>query len=131
MTQDVERLDFNKPPPGYTISWLTHSSPEWVFRVGDHDDFNQYASEDKARLAAWTHHKARHDPPGMWSGFYGRLPDLKIYTPRMGRVHGMELIVPESEHSTPELARGAGREAAWIRYERWCASGEWFDMGSM
>ena len=120
MTQDVERLDFSKPPPGYTwderrTGYLRDIYDDLVGPLAD----------------AWKHYQARFDPPGMWSGFYGRLPDLKVYTPRMGRVHGMELIVPESEHSTPELAKSAGREAAWIRYERWCASGEWFDMGAM
>lgn len=61
-------------------------------------------------------------PPGMWAGFYGRLPDLKVYTPRMGMVNGMELtVLDEREYASPEEARAAGKLAAWARYEEWQA----------
>lgn len=47
----VERLDFSKPPPGYTIA-----PPPAHLRP---------ASPGPATLAAaWAHYKAHHDPPG-------------------------------------------------------------------
>ena len=44
-------------------------------------------------------------PPGMWAGVYGRLPDLKVYTPRMGMVNGMEVTVLDA----PSIARTPAR----------------------
>ena len=110
MTQTIECLDFSKPPPGHDV------------------DCAICMSQSDGVTRAWAHYKASYDPPGMWSGFYGRLPDLKVYTPRMGLVHGMELWVPESEHPTPETARATGRAAAWVRYERWLTTGQWFEV---
>jgi len=63
----VERLDFSKPPPGYE---LTTSCGVWV---SDPDgelirEDESFADEDDALAAAWAHHEARDDPPGMWAG---------------------------------------------------------------
>lgn len=57
------------------------------------------------------------NPPGMWTGYYGRLPNLDVYTPRMGA--GMwEMACEETEHGTPEEARASAREQAWARYRK-------------
>ena len=65
---------------------------------------------------AWPCYKAQRDPPGFWSGYRGRLPDLASFEPRLGR--GLvELRAPEIRHSSPEAARQEGRAAAWRIYE--------------
>lgn len=107
--EGIERLDFSKPPPGYTVAWLTHSSPEWVFRVDERDDFNQYDSEDKARSAAWAHYKARHDPPGMWTLYWENEDRVA-----QGYAWGYR---SEAAFGT-EPTQDAARAAAWAWYER-------------
>ena len=63
-----------------------------------------------------------NNPPGMWSGFYARLPDCNAYSPRMGIYNGMELTIRSRvEYATSEEAIMAGRVAAWERYDEWQA----------
>lgn len=63
-----------------------------------------------------------NNPPGMWSGFYARLPDCNAYSPRVGIYNGMELTIRDrTEYATPEEAMMAGRVAAWERYDEWQA----------
>lgn len=60
------------------------------------------------------------NPPGMWSGFYARLPNCDAYSPRMGIYNGMELPIPNgTEYASPSEAMMAGRVAAWERYDEW------------
>lgn len=52
MVKSIERLEFNKPPPGYARVTACFAGLT--------------GTEDKAAVAAaWAHFKERHDPPGM------------------------------------------------------------------
>ena len=69
-----------------------------------------------------TEHRTAN-PPGMWSGFYGRLPDCVQFTPRMGLINGMELHVDDDTlYPSHTEAMAAGRRAAWSRYDEWQAA---------
>ena len=63
------------------------------------------------------------NPPGMWSGFYARLPDCVQFTARMGLINGMELhVADDTLYPSHTDAMAAGRRAAWARYDEWQAS---------
>lgn len=57
------------------------------------------------------------NPPGMWTGYYGRLPNLEAYTPRMG-AKLFEMICEKNEHATPEEAQADACAQAWARYRK-------------
>lgn len=107
----VARLDRTQPPPGYR---------SWTYR-GAQVGGVLYESPDGEQIgplaAAWAHYEREHDPPGMWSGFVGRLPELRMYTPRMG--YGLcELPSDGMERLGHEAAKAAARAAAWPWYWR-------------
>lgn len=123
---DIERLDFSKPPPGYDV--VANGFDQERFPVerrwhatSELHSSNNHASEANANAAAWTHHKARRDPPGMWSGYCGILPLCDQYRPRMGvsipGVAHLELYVSAERPGTCEEAKAMGRAAAWAWYE--------------
>ncbi len=61
-TATVERLDLSKPPPGYTVEYY---DGWWWADSGEDGNETAYGEEGEAIAAAWAHHEARHDPPGM------------------------------------------------------------------
>jgi hypothetical protein len=81
--QDVERLDFSKPPSAYEIHWEAaddedpEGQGEWSWRlvVDDGTTIGTLPEEESEYpwtrvdcvAAAWLHHKTHNDPPGMWT----------------------------------------------------------------
>lgn len=68
---DIERLDYSKPPPGYTVDglWWSHPvppRPRHPHHIGPDDTRNvaKVAAAD-GLAAAWAHYKNRNDPPGL------------------------------------------------------------------
>ena len=68
---DIERLDYSKPPPGYTADgqWWSHppDEPSKVVFLGGYVDARnvaRVAPDDGALAAAWAHYKTHNDPPG-------------------------------------------------------------------
>lgn len=59
---DVQRLDYSKPPPGYRVE--VDSLGIWGWEGGG-GCFDSVVGEGDARASAWTHYKARNNPPGM------------------------------------------------------------------
>lgn len=78
---DIERLDYSKPPPGYTVHVLAGPSgvnsrgetrvvpsqyatmpPATPLKCGR--DFDWYSTQEESTAAAWAHYKAHNDPPG-------------------------------------------------------------------
>lgn len=116
---NVERLDFTKPPRGYHIAWSTHGPREWSFTVGPHfgphDDLCNYASEVEVITAAWAWYKARHDPPGMLVEGEGDHWDWSVLDFE-DPVRAVALLTNgDDEH---QKIREAARAAAWGWYER-------------
>jgi hypothetical protein len=80
-TTDVQRLDYGKPPSGYTICGdadepqvragiaLSSRDSGWVWLPGPDRGGQRRVigvrSWEEALAAAWTHYKASHDPPGI------------------------------------------------------------------
>jgi len=78
---DVQRLDYGKPPPGHTICGdadepqvragiaLSSRDSGWVWLPGPDSGGQQRVigvrSWEEALADAWTHYKASHDPPGI------------------------------------------------------------------
>lgn len=60
-------------------------------------------------------YKDASDPPGMWTGYAGVLPDCKVYRPRVGLVRGMELTAPHDALPLDEC-KALARRVAWERY---------------
>lgn len=122
---NIDRLDFSKPPNGYLV-WFDDG---WSCVCWGLEDDGQAINtpddnltEEAAITASWEHCKARHDPPGMWSGYCAVLPLCDQYRPRMGvsipGVAHLELYVIAERHGTTEDARAIGRAAAWAWYGR-------------
>lgn len=68
-TAGIERLDYSKPPPGYTADgqWWSHppDEPSKVVFLGGYVDARnvaRVAPDDGALAAAWAHYKASNDP---------------------------------------------------------------------
>lgn len=85
-TATVARLDYSKPPPGYT---LTESCGWWPADGKDElvRDDESYDTEADALAAAWAHYKAHNDPsevvavvrympPIPWWAYPGQLDDV-------------------------------------------------------
>ncbi len=66
MRTDIERLDRNKPPPGYELTqlddgmWWWGETSEWL-------DGTSYEDRSAALAAARAYYQARNDPPGMFT----------------------------------------------------------------
>lgn len=62
----VERLDLSKPPPGYTHP-EARSFEDGAFCVVTAPDGVGFRGDEAVDVlaAAWAHHQALHDPPGM------------------------------------------------------------------
>lgn len=133
----ILRIDYSEPPPGYHLHegedcngeppdmagvggcLATDYWPTWYWVC--EDDAGPTSREKPVAIAdAWADYKVRNNPPGMWSGFYARLPDLDAFSPRMGIHFGIELIIRDrAEYLTSEEAIAAGRVAAWKRHDEW------------
>lgn len=119
----IDRLDFSKPPNGYFV-WFDDgwSCVCWGLEDGGQaiNTPDDNLTEEAATAAAWDHYKARHDPPGMWSGYCAVLPLCDQYRPRMGvsipGVAHLELYVNAERPGTCEEAKSMGRAAAWGHY---------------
>ncbi len=114
---NIERLDFSKPPPGYSIDC---DAELWFIEDDYHLECGTSETWDKAVVASWAHYKLRHDPPGMWSGYCAVLPLCDQFRPRMGvsipGVAHLELYVNGERPGTCEEAKAMGRAAAWDHY---------------
>lgn len=69
---DIPRLDYSKPPPGYTADgqWWSHppDEPSKVVFLGGYVDARnvaRVAPDDGALAAAWAHYKTHNDPQGL------------------------------------------------------------------
>jgi hypothetical protein len=60
----IDKLDFTKPPPGYSID---EQDGEWDWSKQKPEDGNAHliTTEAGALAAAWEHYEARNDPPGL------------------------------------------------------------------
>lgn len=71
MTEEtaITMLDYSKPPPGYTIvlHMMMVRLPGGVLIAPLIDGESAVRGEAQLLGAAWSHYKAEHDPPGMWS----------------------------------------------------------------
>lgn len=68
----VERLDYSKPPLGYTADgqWWSYPSPRprHPLNIGPDSPLTNVATvapKDGALAAAWSHYKEHRDPPGL------------------------------------------------------------------
>ena len=92
MTKTIERLD-------YSTVGIEGVSPEAV-------------------AAAWAEYKANHNPPGMWVGFAGILPDCTEAWTRIGvktPFAQMELSASRKVVLTDEGSEWRARESLWYR----------------
>ena len=67
-TQDVERLNYSEPPPGYKVGQESEAQWYWVRGPVDGEGYRGDVAigEGAALAAAWTHVKVHHDPPGVY-----------------------------------------------------------------
>lgn len=69
MSNNIERLDLSKPPPGYEVftdagdDRCSHYSLAGELALND----CPHGSRDAALSAAWAHYQARYDPPAFTS----------------------------------------------------------------
>jgi len=108
---DVVLLDFTQPPPGYTWDERRRSSLRDIY-----DDLVGPLAE------AWTHYKARFDPPGMFTrvvaGTYAKPAQSAVWGPFFEHAGRQYNLVFEVAGATPVEQRAAtARAAAWRWYE--------------
>jgi len=66
---DIQRLDYSKPPPGYTVCFEDSSGangdgpPLWWYGAPHY--LASMGSEAEALATAWAHYKAHNDPQGL------------------------------------------------------------------
>ena len=66
---DIQRIDYSKPPPGYTVRFEDSSGangdgpPLWWYGAPHY--LASMGSEAEALAAAWAHYKASNDPLGL------------------------------------------------------------------
>lgn len=83
-TAEIQRLDYSKPPPGYTVE--ADSIGVWGWTGGGHHHCDAFGlgHEDAASADAWKHHRCHNDPPGLagnaW-GFGQRLTEVPWWKP--------------------------------------------------
>jgi hypothetical protein len=126
----VERLDYSKPPLGYVV-WLDDEWGCWCYSTWDDGaSFNDEPidSEEQAIAAAWTHYKARHDPPGMLSSWVAALrrqlgPEGRgcHIRPHAWAYHDRRLAIWE------KLEVAEGSERTFIADDLWPAILTWSD----
>ncbi len=69
-TADIQRLDYSKPPPGYTVE--ADSIGIWGWTGGGHHcDAFGLGHEDAAIADAWKHHRRHNDPQGLAVNAWG------------------------------------------------------------
>jgi len=90
----VPRLDYSKPPPGYS-TWTYKGATLYQAPNGE---------QIGPRSAAWAHYKAHNNPPGMRSDSYGYGQDTVAQT--WWVMHNLEADAD------------AARAAAWAWYDR-------------
>lgn len=118
MSNEIERLDLSKPPPGYEVFTDNSDDRCWHYSLACELALNDcpHGSREAAIVAAWAHYQANHDPPGMWTGFAGVSPDLETAYPRMGA--GLAEFAIRTERQPVPMSE-VGRvacSAAWQRY---------------
>lgn len=112
-TAGVPRLDYSKPPSRYSEPVLI--GEEWHV-VGPFWAEN-FGTEALATKAAWTHYKAKHDPPGTSTvddamfGWCFVIETRHYSWPR-------ECSRPLREHHEAGPSGASARAAAWAWYDR-------------
>lgn len=118
---DIERLDYSKPPLGYTVG--CESGQQWYWARGPHDSEGSRGDievcHNATLAAAWTHYKEGHDPPGMRViGRGGELYQWDVLLAQQPYVAGPE-VSPEPWDDP--VAHGAAkvvvRAAAWTWHD--------------
>lgn len=109
----VPRLDYSKPPLKYLVHDLNDDG--WWWRVDEPEDgcTSPYETEAEAVAAAWAHHKAHNDPPGMRVVGEGGTARAKRPRPARWRIYVLG-AVSGYYRETRRLARSE----AWDRYDR-------------
>lgn len=104
---EVPRLDFSKPPPGYEVGYF---DGWWWSLQGSKRTANEkpFTSKENALTAAWAHHKARHDPPGMETWNESEGPPGGVW---------MVAVLGESGHFADYRTQVEVRDDAWAHYE--------------
>ena len=129
MTQamPIPRLDYSKPPPGYTADgqWWSHppDEPSKVVFLGGYVDARnvaRVAPDDGALAAAWAHYKTHNDPPGYSVGLVMKGQGA---TARGDFVVdcGVSQVAAVPAYKGKEQRAGAYQEArtvAWAAYDR-------------
>lgn len=107
---DIQRLDYSKPPPGYTVCFEDSSGangdgpPLWWYGAPHY--LASMGSEAEALAAAWAYHKAHNDPP--W---------LRVsYVLTVGWIVMVE--EPKRLHIHTEVSAASARTAAWAWHDR-------------
>lgn len=116
----VERLDFSKPPPGYTASgqWWSHprDEPSRVVFLGGQRDTSNVAkvSATDALADAWTHHcdtESLVEPP-LWGWTEGERDQVtggawpRCLTWPDDQVAEVERWLADGSSEMPEVLRG-------------------------
>lgn len=111
----VERLDYSKPPPGYTVGdELEEDAPLFTWRW-DGEWMGREDEKTDALAAAWAHHKARRDPPGIQVHFIaGRGYLVQVFDHPAGE--SPDNHVGPTYEPLADLA--SARAAAWAWYDR-------------
>lgn len=108
-------LDKTKPPPGHSEPFELQHVGCWHVRTPK--GLTNCATSPNAALAeAWSYHEFCNDPPGMWTGYAGVLPDMVMFRPRMGAGLFEMRIPDDSPVDGSDAAKAKAREAAWARY---------------
>lgn len=106
----VERIDYSKPPPGYTCAglWWAYGEEE-----SGHAEWTDTCLKRQAAgvVAAWAHYKARHDPPGMWV-------EMSEHGNWAWGTRDLGCHDWVDSFDDPEREREAARAAAWAWYDR-------------
>ena len=71
LSNEIKKLDFSKPPPGYEVSEWTGRpeicAPGWYYYPDPTENAANLGApkyaEDEARDDAWNHYKLHNDPP--------------------------------------------------------------------
>lgn len=120
---DIQRIDYSKPPPGYSAHVLAGASgvnsrgesrvvpsqhatmpPVTPLKCGR--DFDWYSTQDASTAAAWAYHKAHNYPPG-----------LRVsYVLTVGWIVMVE--EPKRLHIHTEVSAASARTAAWAWHDR-------------
>lgn len=118
----VERLDYSRPPPGYTVAdELEGDEPSWTVRF-DGDVVDSGMTRERAFAFAWELYKAENDPPGMWIESGGFAEDDLVF---WGVGHERD-----DDNATASTSYGAARAAAWAWHDRRHALARMFEQAA-